>query len=343
MSDIVRRIRRRASAGGKDPKLSFGTWDDLPEETNVVQICHPDWRGVRTVAYSFRTPIVECDDLARWGEDIVSGLVNVGVDSVVVQGWPPGAGAFVRLGGEAGLRMRCVLHSSPAQQGAEQGEAAVVDEVLDLARMGVLAGVGMAKAGVPEAFSAIGHPVTYVPNRIPALPTVEKLDLGPGLHIGVFAEPFWRKNVTTQLLAVGLLEGATAHVLARPDIRYLDEIDIVEHGELPYDQFVALQGSVDVNLYVTLSECHPSTPQESYLMGVPCLLSRTSAVFRSDPDLWMLTTTDEADNPSAIATAAGRLLSNKSQAVERASLWMNLADFDAAERWRMFTSDLDTI
>ena len=79
---------------------------------------------------------------------------------------------------------------------------------------------------------------------------------------------------------------------------------MVEHGELPWDRFVAIQGSVDLNLYVTLSECHPSTPQESYLAGVPCLLSRVSGVFADDPRLWEITTTDRPDDPSAIAEAA---------------------------------------
>ena len=31
--------------------------------------------------------------------------------------------------------------------------------------------------------------------------------------------------------------------------------------------------STDVNLYVSLSECHPLSPIESYLTGVPALMS----------------------------------------------------------------------
>ena len=191
----------------------------------------------------------------------------------------------------------------------------------------------MAKVGVPEAFTAAGYPVTYVPNRVPVLPEVTRVDLGPGLHIGVFAEPFWRKNVVTQLLAVGLLDGAVAHVMRRPEVSYLDQLSVVEHGELPWDRFVAVQGSVDLNLYVTLSECHPSTPQESYLAGVPCLLSRVSGVFADDPRLWEITTTDRADDPSAIADAARRLLLAKDEAVSRAGEWMKGHDRRAVEIW----------
>jgi hypothetical protein len=292
---------------------------------------------VRTVAYSFRGPVVECDDLELWSDHLLDHISAAAIDLVVIQGWPPGAAAFSTRLADVGIAVKCVLHSSPAQQGAEAGEAAVIDEVLALAGGGVLTGVGMAKVGVPEAFTAAGHPVSHVPNRAPVLPELDRVDLGPGLHIGVFAEPFWRKNIVTQLLAVALLEGAVAHVMRRPAVEYLDGVDVVEHGELPWDRFVSLQGSVDLNLYVTLSECHPSTPQESYLAGVPCLISRVSGVFEGDPWLWEMTTTDRADNPSAIADSARLLLANRVEAVERARRWISEADTRASEAWLDFT------
>jgi hypothetical protein len=302
-----------------------------------VQICHPDWRGVRTVAYAFQSPVIECDDLTVWSDELIERFRDVSVDVAVIQGWPPGAAEFVSRLTDAGLTVKCVLHSSPAQHGAEAGEAAVVEQVLTLGREGILAEVGMVKVGVAPAFRAAGYPVTHVPNRVPAMPELHKVDLGPGLHVGVFAEPFWRKNVVTQLLAVGLLEGAVCHVMRKPEVSYLGGIDVVEHGELPWEEFVALQGSVDLNLYVTLSECHPSTPQESYLAGVPCLMSRVSGVFRDDPRLWEVTTTDLPDDPSGIAEAARALMAVKQEAVERARAWMTSHDRKAAGIWAAFT------
>jgi hypothetical protein len=318
--------------------LSFEDWERFPEDVRVIQICHPDWRGVRTVAYTFGGPVVECDNLTLWSDHLMDRLTATQVEVVVIQGWPPGAGGFAARLASVGIEVKCVLHSSPAQHGAEAGEASVVAEVLSLRRSGVLTEVGMAKVGVPEAFTAAGFPVTYVPNRVPVLPRIDRVELGPGMHIGVFAEPFWRKNVVTQLLAVGLLDDAVAHVMRRPEVSYLDEIAVVEHGEMPWVQFVALQGSVDINLYVTLSECHPSTPQESYLAGVPCLMSRVSGVFREDPRLWEITTTDLADDPSAIAAAAQELWAVKDEAVQRAQGWMADHDRRAAEIWDRFSS-----
>lgn len=336
---LVELARKALSGRGRPrpPVFSFDSWSKFPSgQPRVLQICHPDWRGVRTVAYGFRTPVIECEDLSIWGEELGRGITEAGVGTVVIQGWPPGSADFAQLLQRAGVEVKCLLHSSPAQHGAESGEAAVVDEILDLVSRGTLGALGMAKSGVPEAFTAAGFPVTYVPNRSPLLPDVARFDLGDAYSVGVFAEPFWRKNVTTQLLAAALMKDATAHVLRKPENRYLDGLRIVEHGELPYDQFISLQASVDLNLYVTLSECHPSTPLESYLTGVPCLISRTSAVFRSDPVLWDLTTVDQPDNPSVIARSAERLRANREEALERARAWIDQADSEGAQRWSEF-------
>ena len=321
------------------PVLSFGSWDALgPGDPAVVIVCHPDWRGVRTAAYSFREPTVECDDLDRWGGEIITGLRDNNVATVVVHGFPPGSGAFIRAAHGAGIGTRVVLHSSMTQHGAEAGEAAVANEVLALAGGGDLDRVGFVKAGLAESFTALGYAAAYVPNRAPDLPTYEPHDVGPGLNVGIFAEPFWRKNVVTQLGAVALLDDATAHVMRRPDVEYLDHLRMVDHGEIPWDEFVSLQASMDVNLYVTLSECHPLSPIESYQTGVPALISRTSDVFRSDGRLWGLTTVEIPDDPSEIANATRRLIDHAGEAVERAERWIVRADASAADRWRAFVS-----
>jgi hypothetical protein len=282
---------------------------------------------------------VECDDLAEWGPELVEAIVEGGPRCLVIQGWPPGAAGFATALTGRGVDVKCVLHSSPTQHGGDGTEAAVADEILSLLRSGGLAALGMSKAGVPEAFTRIGYPVAYVPNRAPVMPEVTKVDLGEGFHIGVFADPYWRKNVTTQLLAAAMIDGYRAHVMRRPGNHYLRDLEIVEHGELPFEEYVSLQASVDLNLYVTLSECHPSTPQESYLTGVPCLISRTSDVFRDDPVLWGLTTVELHDNPTAIARAAQELYHRRDEAIERARTWIEAADIVGKHHWEAFTID----
>jgi len=339
MLDRFRRHRPAEPPQERLPVLSFGSWETLPDgDPSVIVVCHPDWRGVRTAAYSFRAPVVECDDLDRWGSLIIEQLRRYDVATVVVHGFPPGSESFLRRARAAGIDTRVVLHSSMTQHGAEPGEADVADTVLRLTRDGTIDRVGFVKAGLAEAFTALGYPTAYVPNRTPDMPPVTPRDLGPGLHLGIFAESFWRKNLVTQLSSIALLDGATAHVLQRPGVGYLDNLTIVEHGVVPWVEFISLQASMDLNLYVTLSECHPLSPIESYLSGVPALMSRTSDVFRSDPELWDLTTVEIADDPLAIATAAERLLAKRSEAIERAETWIERADERSEHRWSHFVT-----
>jgi hypothetical protein len=334
LRSLASRLLRR---GGPTPtlELGFGSWDRL--DSPVLAVCHPHWRGVRAAARAFDNPIVACDDLVRLGPEIVAGATESGVEVIVVHAYPPGTDALLESAHDAGLSTRAVVHSSMAQHGAETWEADVVTRLIELAEAGVVDRIGFVKAGLAEAFRALGVPAEHTPNRSPRLPEFERRHLGDGSHIGVFAEPFWRKNVVTQLGAAAIL-GGTAHVLARPPVGYLAPMRIIEHGELPWPEFVALQGSVDLNLYVTLSECHPMSPMESYLAGVPCLMSRTSEVFADDEELWDLTTVAEADNPASIARAARRLLGHRAEAVDRAKAWMRTADAEAAERWAAFVA-----
>lgn len=338
-SVAARMLRTVVRRPAPPPRLSFGGWEELGrEEARVVSLCHPKWRGVRTSAYSHRAPVVEVADAGHFSEELAEGMAGAGVEVLVLHAFPPGSEVLLARAGERGIATRCVLYSSMAQHGGEPGEAALVDRVVGLARAGGIGRLGFAKAGQVEAFRALGLEAAWVPNRPPHLPPLERRPLGEGLQVGVFAEPFWRKNVVTQLGAVALLEGARAHVIWRPRLEYLAGLEVVEHGLLPHQEFLGLQASMDLNLYVTLSECFPLTPVESYLSGVPCLMSPTSSLFRDDPELWELTTVSELDNPAAIARAALRLLDHRQEAVPRAQAWIEAFDQVAADLWAEFVS-----
>ena len=154
---------------------------------------------------------------------------------------------------------------------------------------------GFRQGGDGEAFAALGYPVTYVPNRGRPSPASANSTSEPSLNVGVFAESYWRKNVVTQLGAVALIPAATRARDERargaptgPTTRR------ARHAPVGPGSYV--QGSVDLNLYVTLSECHPLTPLECYAAGVPCLISPTSAC-STTTDLRDLTCGRTADNP----------------------------------------------
>lgn len=333
---MVDRLRRALSRSTTPQySTSFGSWDGLTSATVVA--CHPNWRGVRTASYAFGEPVIEAVDFAPFATEIAGHLTETAVQTIVVSGFPSGSTDLIRACRRAGLETRLLLHSSMAQHGADPVEAEVMEQALSLLADGFVCRLGLVKAGLAEAFRALGHEAQWVPIPVPTLPPIERMELAGEPSVGVFAEPFWRKNVVTQLAAVALLPRSVGHVMRMPAVAYLQSVPVVEHGELPWDLFIQVQSSVDLNLYVTLSECQPLTPVESYLAGVPCLMAPTSVLFRSDPELWRLTTVEEIDNPAAIASAANRLLAAGGEAVERARAWMTGFDAEARRAWRDFT------
>lgn len=289
--------------------------------------------GVRTAARAFRDPVIESPSPSP---ALAERIADAGASTVVVQASPPGAPEFLARASELGLTTCQVFHSSMAQHGTDAGEGESLSVALAMTTEGSLGRLGFVKAGMAEVFSTKRTTTFHVPNRVPDLPELEQVPLGDHPSFGVFLDPYWRKNVMTQLGAVHLLDG-TAHVMRRPAVPYIETWRIVEHGPMPWATFVSLQASVDINLYVTLSECHPMAPMESYLAGVPCLISATSDLFATDHDLRKMTTVSDHDNPAAIASSARMLLEAGDELVASAQAWMIAHDPVAASRWSEFT------
>jgi hypothetical protein len=292
---------------------------------------------VRSSALAFEDPVLEADDLTRL-VPAIGTIAEGSVATVVIQGWPPGAARFARAASAAGVDVLAVSHSAPAQHGVDAGEAEAVSEVLGLIDEGVVARLGVVKAGLAESLRALGHLVEHVPNRVPNIDRPARdLERTPdGTPVGIFLFPMWRKNVSTQVLAAAELSW-TPHLMGDPGVEYLATMETVVHGELERDAFLAAFASMHMNFNVTLSECHPMMPMESYRLGVPCLMSRTSDLFSEDPEFRDLTMVADADDPHAIALAARRLDDARSDAVRLANQLLDAADGRAAEVWNQFT------
>lgn len=295
----------------------------IDRKPTVVAMCHPEWRGIRRVTHALGLPVVEVSNLDAAAGELHGAITEAEVELVVVNGYPPGTAVFAeRVAGST--KVRVLMHSSMTQHGFEPREAEVISAIADGIHRGFIDALGFTKRGQAEAMTALGVPSAYVPAPTTRLDPVPPTDLGPGRHVGVFAEATWRKNVTAQVGAAALL-GATAHLTLAPDVSYLPGPPIVvTHGLLDRAAFLEVMASVDLNLGVSLYEAFPVLPQESYWLGVPCLISRTSSLFEGDHVLERLSIVDRFDDPSAIAERGAALLetADAEGIVDRARAWM---------------------
>src|SRR5690606_37160546 len=115
------------------------------------------------------------------------------------------------------------------------------------------------------------------------LPATRRADDGIA-HIGVFsAVSSWYKNPFVQLLATLGQENWTLHTnVPRITFRDLDfrQLGRMEsYEQLPLPQFISLLASLDLNLYVTNTECSPSVALECSVLVVPSIVAAGGGIF----------------------------------------------------------------
>lgn len=331
MRSLIRRSIRR-SAPSPPPRI--------PAELGPsVLVAHPAWRGIRRTVEATGMPVVLAADLGVEPDRTAATLRDGGSRVAIVHGFPSGVAAFAEAATRADVETRVVFHSSMAQQGAEAGELDAVLEAYALVDRGLVSRVGFAKEGQAEAYRALGRGATYVPPRALAETPRPVRSVGDAPYaVGIFGPAAWRKNVFTQIGAAAMV-GARAHTIERPVGAAAAGEHLVVHGEVTDEEYPDLLASMDAVCNVSLYECFPVLPQEAVLLGIPCLVSRTSALFADDGWLWDNIAVSEHDNPTRIAAALRPLLEDpdhRSEAVHRARTWMTEWNETTQDAWAEF-------
>jgi len=84
----------------------------------------------------------------------------------------------------------------------------------------------------------------------------------------------------------------------------------VNDGPLPHVQMPSWLAKMDINLYVTLSECSAMLPLESISLGVPVVVGPTTTFFDDDPSLRQRLVVSSPDDMSCIRATVDGLLAN---------------------------------
>ncbi len=309
---LKRAVRRRRPAATAGPRRGERVrWEVRREDAPVLALCPPDWFGVTTSTRN------NFPNLAFYGggepRAAADALLERPWEALVFSGLPDGAGDLARILKQRAPERRLLAHYHGSLAQCAQPEIARrFRTLIGLARDGLIDRIGCAKAGMAEVLRSSGVEALYLPYRIEPPAQVRSGPAESPRRVGVFVRDILRKNAHTQFAAAAMLRDAEVHVSEPPDLFYLPPgLRIVEHGDLPYDEFLELLGTMDLTLYVSLSECYPMVVAESLIRGVPCVTSHTHEILEHDAGLARSLLVEALDNPAAIAERAEAALSDR--------------------------------
>lgn len=144
---------------------------------------------------------------------------------------------------------------------------------------GFIEKIGFVKRDPCTYFRERGVNAFFVMNRPPDFEGPRHILQKGHLQIGVWGSNMWHRNLLNQVVGGLMVEGSRVHVNEIPKYFFWDDARIVRHGILPHEQYIPILQSMDVNLYVSFTDCFPMTVIESMSYGIPCLASDTSEVY----------------------------------------------------------------
>lgn len=239
--------------------------------------------------------------------------------SIVFSGFPPYFETVISSISEYGQdRLFLLYHGSLSSNREDSYTISMLEQILSLARSRKIHSLGFVKKGMAETFESLwGLDARHIILRTSDIHTPLSTPKGGGdeINIGVFTHDQYRKNIDNQVAAALMIENSIVHLKRNFDFGYLGNSEKLHyHGHFDsYEAFLGVLGLMDVNLYVSFSECWGQIITESLALGVPCLAAENSGVFDFDSELGKLLIVKEFDNSAAIAEQIKRVLPFKEE------------------------------
>lgn len=159
----------------------------------------------------------------------------------------------------------------------------------------------------------------YEPNKVTPIerPAVEKL---PGMNVGIFGTGLPWKNVNTQILGAAMTPG-----LGMTHLQNLHHPELMKQLKIPYKvhpyyhnraDFFRLAAQMTLNLAVTTTEAFGYLPVESFMLGVPAIVSSTTPSFRGASGNLKRCIVSYIDDPAAVSEAIMDVMDHYEEVLE---------------------------
>jgi hypothetical protein len=208
---------------------------------------------------------------------------------------------------DPGIRFDLVWHGDYLQMG-EEGEWRLFQQWLRAHEDGLITRIGVTKPGFDGFLRRLSVDAVGLPRFVPMDPE----RLGPAkvtdvAGIWLSGCPSYRELPHAMIAAAKAmgsfyLKGAGLGAEGLALVSSLDVPFLQVFGDpIPYERLLRELPSTAVSLYVTISECSPMLPIESFAQGVPCLVGPSSHLFHDHALLREMLVVEQPYNPGLIA------------------------------------------
>lgn len=246
---------------------------------------------------------------------IAKQLSETESEHIVFSGYLPYFDIIIDHIVKSGKKVSVIYHGSHTSVLEDRNAASHFSSLISMLKTGKLYHIGFVKKDMEKTFGILtGQTLFPIMLKTDESLIGRKYEKYEGLNIGVMTHDSFRKNLYNMVSAALLHSDAIVHIKDKYLTSYLQNTDrLVVHGYFKsQDDFYKVIGSVDLNMYVTFSECWGQFVNESLALGVPCLCSDVSAVLDYDSDLKERLIVREFDNDYAIFQKSKEVLQDLS-------------------------------
>jgi len=198
-------------------------------------------------------------------------------------------------------------HSNFLQMG-EPHDWNLLRHWLNALEEGTITRIGVVKEGLERWFARLGLDAVFIPNVVPFEPAeVRPTTVQDTVGIWLSGSSSYRKLPHAALLALRMVPEVAlmGSGLDPYSLQMINDLQLpfrqVSPQPLPHAQLMRRMRQTGLTLYVTMSECSPMVPLESFALGVPCLVGPSSHLFRRSPVLSEALVVQHPQSPGEIA------------------------------------------
>lgn len=289
-----------------------------------VAVAHPDWLGIRSsAAQMFDHLLLLTDELTEEDADsIAQRLLQRRPTAVVMQGFPFTYQHLVRaLNRQApDLPVHVVWHGT-FMQATEDYAWRSFKLMCALQRQGKIRRIGCVKKGQEQILRHRGLDAHYLLNMYRQIPeAAAPVPVAP-IKLGIWSiSELKHKPPYEMLAAASTIPGAqvVGSVASDRMVDFCKEFGLAQDflgRMIPQAEMPRHLATTHLNLYVTLNECAPMLPLESFAVGVPCIVGPNTPYFEHNPYLQSRLVVPVADDAHAIARKIESALAERDQII----------------------------